>query len=491
MRPHPQMYAIHASLFLRRMSAKYPQTRTLATVPDEEWQLLTRQGFDLVWLMGVWQRSPRARKEALLNKDLRREYDKTLPGWLVDDIDGSPSAVYAYHLHPRLGQPDDLPRLKANLNRQGLGLVLDFVPNHVARDNPWVLEHPGWFIQGNETDARRHPNLFFSPDGKTYFAHGRDPYFPPWTDTAQINYNSTELRQALINELMRIADTADGVRCDMAMLVLNEIFTQVWGRHIRYPQPAAEFWGEAITRVKERYPDFLFIAEEYWGLEPRLQALGFDFVYDKSLYDKLRASSASEIRGYLAVDRQGALRFIENHDEERAATAFVRERSLAAATVLATVPGLRMFHYGQLEGRRLRQPVQLIREPQETPDPEIVRFYDRLLTATNSPAFHHGLWELLDVSGPPGDDSHRGLLTWQWQYAKQRKIVAVNYSAAPALGFLRLPMPAIPSGNFTVQDELSGKSLALDAAKIAAQGLLVELQPWRAQILDMPRDSAS
>jgi hypothetical protein len=175
------------------------------------------------------------------------------------------------------------------------------------------------------------------------------------------------------------------------------------------------------------------------------------------------------------------VRFIENHDEERAVTAFGRERSLAAATVLATIPGLRLFHDGQLEGRHRRQPVQLRREPAEPPDPEIRRFYDRLLTVSQVPAFHEGQWGLLDVGGPAGDESHRNLLAWQWQYAEQTKIVAVNYSAAPARGFLKAPLPA---GTIALHDELSGKTC--QAAPLAG-GLHVELLPWGTAICDLPR----
>ena len=178
---------------------------------------------------------------------------------------------------------------------------------------------------GEEADARAHPDAFFSPDRGVYLAHGRDPNFPPWTDTAQLNFYSTDLRQALIKELLRIAEVADGVRCDMAMLALNDVFGGVWGKLANYPKPDTEFWAEAITQVKQRRPDFLFLAEAYWGLEKQLQQLGFDFTYDKVFYDRLRFSNARDIREHLMTDgpyQQRSVHFIENHDEERAVTRF-------------------------------------------------------------------------------------------------------------------------------------------------------------------------
>lgn len=488
------MYEINARVFLGRMSRKYHQALTLATVPDEEWQLLARRGFNLIWLMGVWQRSPAARQQALLNHSLHREYDKALPGWLDVDVDGSPYAVYSYSLDPSLGCPDGLARLKSNLNRQGLGLVLDFVPNHLALDHPWVFTHPEWFVRGNEAEVQEHCDWFFSPVRNIYLAHGRDPNFPPWSDTVQVNFFSTDLREALISELLKIAEVAEGVRCDMAMLALTDVFEQVWGKYTFYPRPAQEFWAEATARVRQAHPGFLFLAEAYWGLEHKLLQMGFDFVYDKPFYDILRFRTANEIRSYLSGDslyQESAIRFIENHDEERVISAFGRERSLAAAAILATIPGLRLFHDGQLEGRRIHLPIQLTREPEEPPDSEVLQFYERLLTIVKSPVFREGDWQLLEACPHEGNNrSLPDILAWQWQYGRQHKVVVVNYSAGHASSLLRLPLPSKSSGTVTVRDELTGKSYVQDAEQICRQGLHIELQPWCVEVLSVDYDSA-
>jgi len=484
------MCEINARVFVGRLSEKYGRSVTLGTVPDDEWKAVAGRGFDLVWAMGVWRRSPGSRLKALADAGLRREYDQALPGWSEADVIGSPYAVHGYTLDSGLGGEGELAGLKSSLNREGLGLVVDFVPNHLALDHPWTLSHPERFVRGSESDAREHPDWFFSPDGRILLAHGRDPNFPPWTDTAQVNFYSKELRQAFVDELTRIADVADGVRCDMAMLALNKVFGSVWGDVVHDCVPLeTEFWTEAIERVKSRRPEFLFLAEAYWGLESELRDLGFDYTYDKALYDRLRSSPAGEVRSWLEGDgRDGGrcVRFIENHDEPRAAAAFGLERSRAAAVVLGTVPGLRLFHDGQLEGRRIRLPVQLAREPREDDAPGLLQFYDRLLAICGRQVFHEGEWSVVPV-GPAweGNDSHNSLLAWTWRTPAELKAVAVNYSPSQAQGRLRIPQMPDDVGGIRLTDELGGGAWVRDGVELREQGLYVDLGPWQAHIMDI------
>jgi len=184
--------------------------------------------------------------------------------------------------------------------------------------------------------------------------------------------------------------------------------------------------------------------------------------------------------------QERSVRFIENHDELRAIIAFGRERSLAAAVILATIPGLRLFHDGQLEGRRIRQPIQLVREPKEAADAEIMKFYDRLLMVGKAAAFHEGEWRLIEVSqAGEGNKSHHNLLAWLWHYAEQRKIVVVNYSPNPVQGWLKLPLPLKTMGEVVLRDELTGLTYARDANDVVRQRLYIDLSPYHAQILDM------
>lgn len=493
LRRYPHLYEINTCLFIRRMSQKYGRSLTLMTVPDEEWQALVELGFDLVWLMGVWQRSPGSRQEALRHPEIRAEYDHTLPGWTEEDVIGSPYAIHAYELNPLLGQPDEIGNLKRKLNQMGLRLILDFVPNHLAIDHPWLWESPDRFVQQETVEGRAHPSWFFSPESSRYiarsryFAHGRDPNFPPWTDTVQVNFYSNDLRQALIDELKRIAKVADGVRCDMAMLALNDVFERVWGKFTDYPRPRIEFWTQAINQVKQWRPDFVFLAEAYWDLEKQLQQLGFDFTYDKILYDRLRY--ANDIRGHLTDEKpnqQHCVHFIENHDEQRAVTAFGRERSLAAAVVVSTTPGLRLFHDGQLDGYHIRVPIQLGRQAGEASDPDIRHFYERLLAICNLPIFHKGEWGLLGVEQPAqGNTDHPNLLAWYWQYERHFKIIAVNYSQEPTQGWLKLPQMSESTEEVSLGEELTGTTKSYRLKHMESRGLWVELKPWESTILEI------
>ncbi|PJF38055.1 MAG: alpha-amylase, partial [Phototrophicales bacterium] len=132
-------------------------------------------------------------------------------------------------------------------------------------------------------------------------AHGRDPYFPGWIDTAQLDAFSPSYRQAALETLLDIADQCDGVRCDMAMLLVNRIFAQTWGDYVDEP-PKTEFWEDIIPNVKALHPNFIFIAEVYWDMEHELQKLGFDYTYDKVFYDRLVEQELEQLKTHLQAD---------------------------------------------------------------------------------------------------------------------------------------------------------------------------------------------
>lgn len=406
-RAHPLILEVNAALWARR--------------PDRDAALdAWAARFDLVWLMGVWRRSQAARECALAHPQIRDDCRRALPDCSDADVGASPYAIAEYSIDPRIDQGGGLGALRDRLHRRGAGLIVDFVPNHVARDHRWTREHPEWLAGAAEVVAGES----FAAAGGAIFAHGRDPHFAPWTDTAQIDISVADARRALIAELEQIAAIADGVRCDMAMLVLSDVFEQTWGR-----RPDEELWAVAIDAVRRRHPGFLFIAEAYWGLEERLLELGFDYCYDKELYDRLRWRPA-EVGAHIAGSRHidAAVHFIENHDEARAAEAFA-VRSRAAAVCALTLPGARLIHDGQLRGRRRRLPVQLVREPDEPVDRELEAFYERLLDALDHPVFHRGRWQLLEDTG--------AVVAWSWTDGEDIRVIAVNLAAEPA------PLPAL------------------------------------------------
>jgi hypothetical protein len=489
LRRYPNLYEINTLTFLNRLSVKYNRPLSLSTVPEDEWRALANLGFDLIWLMGVWQRSPAARKSAILSKDLCRELDCILPGWAPDDIAASPYAVFDYSLDPALGGKGELAELRKRLNRLGIKLILDFVPNHLAMDHPWTLTNPARFVHGSFSDFKKHSGWFFSIGGPMYLAHGRDPYYTPWNDTVQVNFFSEDLRQALFSELDRISEVADGVRCDMAMLAINDVFKQIWGEVLRdIEPPLSEFWSEAISRVKNRSPGFIFLAEVYWGLDRQLLQMGFDFTYDKPFYDHLLRDSADKITEHLNgealfIDRQA--HFIENHDESRALPAFGRDRSQAAAIINATIPGLRFYHHGQLDGYSLKVPVQIVREPIETGDPDIAQFYRLLLSITDRRIFHEGRWIQLEITPAwLGNNSHRNMLAWQWSFQYGRMLIVINYSSDRSQARIKVSPVSASGGRIVLRDILSGVDYVRDSHELNEAGLYVDLKPYRAHLLD-------
>jgi len=369
-----------------------------------------------------------------------------------------------------------------------MNLVLDFVPNHVAPDRPWVHEHPEYFIRGNSEDARTDPSSFIDVGG-TVFACGRDPYFPAWPDVLQLNVFEPGLRQAVIETISNIAQQCDGVRCDMAMLVTNPIFERTWGGRAGL-RPATEYWVNVISTIKNRHPGFLFIAEAYWDLEWELQQQGFDFCYDKRLYDRLEHSYAEDIRLHLCADpgyQDKLLRFIENHDEPRAAATFSAAKLRAVALTIATLPGLKLFHEGQFEGRKVRPPVFLGRRPEEPVDENLQTFSRKLLDATNRPVFREGEWHLCGRTGWPDNASYQNLVAWCWLKDEERYVIVVNFSDWPAQGQVQIPWADLEGGTWQLTDALSGATYERDGNEMFSPGLCVELSPWAYHLLQFVR----
>jgi hypothetical protein len=473
---YPCLYEINTWVWLAGLSGKYGKPIDLASVPAAEWDAIAAYGFNAVWLMGVWERSPAGIAIANTNPGLLDDFHRALPDFRPEDNVGSAYAIRRYVVDQHLGGPKALAIARAELSKRGMNLLLDFVPNHVAADHPWANEHLEYFIGGTSDDARNNPGCFIAVNGVAC-ACGRDPFFPPWPDVLQLNAFNPHLRQAVIETVASIAAQCDGVRCDMAMLVLNSIFERTWGNRVG-PPPATEYWTDVIAATKNRRPGFLFVAEAYWDLEWQLQLLGFDLCYDKTLYDRLEHGTPESVRLHLSADmsyQNKLLRFIENHDEPRAAAAFSPEKERAVAVATYTLPGARLYHEGQLEGRKIRVPVFLGRRPHENIDPSLHEFYAKLLAAANQPLFHDGEWSLCERSGWPDNPSFQNLVAWSWQKADERCVIAVNLSDSPLQALIHIPWAA--GATWELTDVLSGIAYRRDGDDMA-RGLYVELAPW-------------
>jgi hypothetical protein len=477
---YPTLYEINTWVWLVELSRKYEKKITLSEIPESDWEAIAAYGFDAVWLMGVWERSPTGIEIANRNQDLVADFRRALPDFRPEDNVGSPYCIRRYSVDSRLGGPEGLAVARRELLERGMKLILDFVPNHVAIDHPWVIEHPEYFILGGPDDLRSDPLSYIAIDG-TVYARGRDPYFPAWPDVLQLNAFAPELRRAASETVLSIARQCDGIRCDMAMLFLNEIFERTWGDRSG-PRPTPEYWTDVIPIAKEEHPNFLFIAEAYWDTEWQLQQLGFDFCYDKKLYDRLVHRDAEGVRLHLSADLnyQGKLvRFIENHDEPRAAAAFSPATRQAVEVMIATLPGLRLFHEGQFEGRMVRMPVFLGRRQEEVVDPALQSFHKKLLKAIDRPAFRDGEWSLCERTGWTDNATFKNIVAWSWSKGEERYLVIVNLSDLPSQARVQLSWADAEMSEWLLRDVISGAICKRAGDEVLSQGLFVDLGPWK------------
>jgi hypothetical protein len=480
---YPSLLEINTRPWLRRLSSDPARPVTLTEVDDAVLDGFQRAGFDWIWLLSVWEIGPLSRavsREAF--SPWHAECERALPDLTDADIAGSGFAIASYKVNAVLGGAEALAGFRAKLARRGIKLMLDFVPNHTGLDSPWVKSEPDFYVQGSEADLAASQQNYWRAEtgrGPRILAHGRDPNYPGWTDTLQLNYANPVLQAAQSENLAAIAEMCDGVRCDMAMLLLPEVFHRTWGLT---PEP---FWPRAIAAVREAHPGFTFMAEVYWDLEWTLQQQGFDYCYDKRLHDRLVKAVVPDIRAHFfaGLDYQDRLaRFLENHDEARAAATFPWPKHQAAAIVTFLSPGLRFFQEGESTGAKVRLPTHLCRGPVERENPEIAAFYDRLLgLLKREAAFRDGAWSQLDPQAAwAGNPTADGFIAFAWTNpAGGNYLVVVNYTDHQGQCLLRLPFPNLSGTRFRLTDEMGSEVYVRDGDVLTDPGLFIDLGPWR------------
>jgi glycosidase len=484
---YPSLYQVNTRVWLTELSHNLDRNATLDDIPDTELDRFAENGFDWIWFLSVWTTGEGARNISRENPEWRSDFENTLPDLREADIAGSGFAITGYNVHPDLGGDAALKRLRDRLKKRGLKLMLDFVPNHMGPDHPWVEEHPDYFISGTTEDLVKNPQnytLVKRKETDLVLAYGRDPFFSGWPDTLQLDYSNPATRDAMSNELMRISGQCDGVRCDMAMLILPDIFEKTWGRR------AQPFWKAAISDVRKKVPGFLFMAEVYWDMEWTMQQEGFDYAYDKRLYDRLYEGHARPVREHFHAEKdyQDKLaRFLENHDEPRAATAFDAKNHKAAAIITFLSPGLRFFHQGQFDGRKKRISPHLIREPKETFDKGLQKFYANLCSVIKKPLFRNGTWSLLGCQPAwDGNNSWDSFLAFSWEGKDGGlALVLVNYAPHSSQCYVRLSFPELEGITVSLGDLMSSAKYDRSGSEFFSKGVFFDLPAWGYHIFEV------
>lgn len=476
---NPLLHQINTRVWLRRLGEGLGRRATLDDVPDDDLDRLRSQGFDWVYLLGVWRTGEASRRVSREHPAWREAFAATLDDLTDDDVCGSCFAVTGYEVHPSLGGDAAMRRLRTRLADRGMRLMLDFVPNHTGLDHPWVEQHPEYYVGGSDQDLAERPQDF-TRIGERVVAYGRDPYFDGWPDTLQLDYRRPEVRDAMAEALASVADRCDGIRCDMAMLLLPDVFDRTWGGR---PEP---FWPMATARLRERHPDAVLMAEVYWDLEWELQQQGFDVTYDKRLYDRLRDRRAGPVRDHLRADldyQHRSARFLENHDEPRAATTFAPEVHRPASLVTFLTPGLRFLHQGQHEGFRTHVSPHLCRGPAETTDAQLAGWYDTLLGLLREPVVRDGDWSLATCEPITDQESADAFIAWTWRMGDGPWwLVVVNYGPDGGRCHVRVPFDDLGETQFDLVDRLTDDKYTRGGDDLADHGMYVELPGWGAHV---------
>jgi hypothetical protein len=481
---HSALYEINTRVLLTQLTQKLGRHATLLDIPDRYLDQLASDGFNWLWLLGLWKTGCAARRLSQSSASLQKELEHLVPGFRTKDVFGSCFSIQAYDVHPDFGGNPALERLRARIHARGMRLLLDFVPNHTAPDHEWVRMNPHFYISGTQEQLEREPHNYVQIAPGYILAHGRGPHVAAWTDTLQLNYANPDLQYAMASELERIAGLCDGVRCEMAMLVLPDVFEKTWGHR---PPP---FWPDAIRRTRARKPEFLFMAEAYWGLESALQDQGFDYTWDKGLYDRLRQGKPRAIREYLRAGadfQRRSVRFLENHNESRAAKIFPEGQHQAAAVLTCLSQGMALFHQGQLDGAARQISLHLNRSPSEPVNMRLRDFYNRLLRCLRNPALSVGEWRLLECEPAwNGNWTSSCYICFAWRTSTRPPLVGtVNFAPHQSQCYVRIPFEDFRGKEIRLRDLMSDVVYLRHGSELIDRGLYLDVPAWAHHVFEL------
>ncbi|MCS7194423.1 MAG: alpha-amylase family glycosyl hydrolase [Meiothermus sp.] len=422
--PQVVLLAKNTFVWLDQLSKRYARPiQTLDAIPEEELKRLQDWGVNALWLIGLWERSRASRQ-------IKRRMGN--PEALA-----SAYAVYDYTIAEALGGEAALEVLRRKAARYGIRLAADMVPNHTAMDGRWVVEHPDWFISlpyppfpsysFSGPDLSEDPRVglyledhyydrsdaavvFKRVDRQSgevrYIYHGNDGTAMPWNDTAQLNYLLPEVREAVIQTILKVARRFPILRFDAAMTLTRRHYQRLW-----WPPPGGspwgpsvpsraehampqedfdrampqEFWREVVDRVAQEAPDTLLLAEAFWMMEGYfVRSLGMHRVYNSAFMNMLRDEENARYREVLKNTLEFEpeilkrfVNFLSNPDEKTALEQFGKgDKYFGVMTLCATLPGLPMLAHGQVEGLAERYGMEYARAYyEEAPDEGFVAYH--------------------------------------------------------------------------------------------------------------------
>ena len=479
------LLAKHTYVWLDQLSKKYHRNiRRLDEIPDEELDTLARWGFTGLWLIGIWERSPASQKI------------KRLCG--NPDAISSAYSLYDYEIARDLGGEEAFCNLKERTWKRGIRLCCDIVPNHMGIYSKWIVEHPDWFISldyppfptytfngvdlsdeqrigiyledhyYNRTDAAvvfKHVER--NTEKVRYIYHGNDGTRMPWNDTAQLNYLNPEVREAVIQKIIDVAQKFSIIRFDAAMTLTKKHYQRLW-----FPSPGSggdipsrsefglskaefdklmpqEFWREVVDRVAKEVPDTLLLAEAFWLLEGFfVRTLGMHRVYNSAFMNMLKTEDNAKYRmvmkNTLEFDPEILKRFVNfmnNPDEEPAIVQFGKDdKYFGVCTMLATLPGLPMFGHGQIEGFSEKYGMEYPRAYwNEEPDRNLIERHEREIfpllrrRALFANVNNFLLYDCFTPEGYVNED----VFAYSNRYGNERALIVYHNKYGTARGFIR------------------------------------------------------
>jgi glycosidase len=552
--PNVVLLAKNTYVWLDQLSGKYERSITrLDQIPDEELDTLAKRGFTGLWLIGLWERSSASQRI----KQMMGNPEAVASAYSVED----------YRVADDLGGEEAYANLRNRAWQRGIRLASDMVPNHMGIDSRWVIEHPDRFIS---LDYSPFPSYSFTgPDvcyddrvgiyledgyydrsdaavvfkrvdhwtgDEKYIYHGNDGTSMPWNDTAQLNFLEEEVREAVIQMILHVAQKFPIIRFDAAMTLAKKHYQRLW-----FPHPGTggaipsraehgltkqqfdewmpeEFWRQVVDRVAKEVPDTLLLAEAFWLMEGYfVRTLGMHRVYNSAFMNMLRdednAKYRSVMKNTLEFDTRIMKRyvnFMNNPDERTAVDQFGKsDKYFGICTLLATMPGLPMFGHGQIEGYSEKYGMEYRRAYwDETPDPYLVERHQREIF----PLLHKRylfagvenflLYDFFTPEGHVNEDvfaysnrvaGERALVLYHNRYAETRGWVrtSVAYAVKSEDGEERLVQRSLGEGldvrddeeSFTIfRDHVSGLEYIRSNRELHNKGLYAELKAYKTHV---------